>query len=305
MEGKTREGFLYGLVAYGWWGLVPLYFRWLRQVDPWEQLAHRILWSLFFLLLLQTWMRRLGSLRTCLTNKRLLAGLACSSLLVATNWFFYILSVVTEKVVHASLGYFLLPLVSVALARLFFGERLRRLQILALALAACGVGGFAWTIGGIPWIALVLAISFSFYGVLRKKIPVDGLVGLTLEASFLAPLALGYLVFQASRSQLVLGSAGPGTDLLLTASGIVTAVPLVCFAQAARRLPLSTLGFMQYISPSIQFLVAVLVFGEDFDLARLRSFLFIWAGLVLFTWDSYAAFRRQRRAMAGELADEE
>jgi chloramphenicol-sensitive protein RarD len=209
--------------------------------------------------------------------------------LIAVNWFFYIYSVDQRQVVQASLGYFITPLVSVGLGMIFFHERLRRLQAVALALALVGVVILTVAVGELPWIALILAGSFGLYGLLRKAAPVDGLVGLSVETSLLLPLATGFLLWPEGAG--IFGHHGWELDMLLVCSGVVTAVPLMCFAQAARRLPLSALGFLQYLSPSVQFLLAVLAFHEDFEAEKAISFGCIWAALALFSIDAVRAYR--------------
>lgn len=294
-----REGYLYGLAAYGWWGLVPLYFKLLVEVAPLEVLAHRILWSVVFLALLLTLGGRWRQLGECLRSPKIVGVLLVSSVLIAINWFIYILSVDSGKVVQASLGYFITPLVSVLLGILFLGERLRMLQALALALATLGVLYLTLQGNEFPWLSLTLAFSFSFYALLRKTLSIDGILALAAETIFLLPAALFYL-FVLAWDEIALGTISWQMDLLLAFSGVVTTVPLVCFGQAARRLPLSSLGFLQYLSPSIQFLVAVAVFGEPLDRAKVISFLCIWTALILFTVDSVRTFRTRALEMVAE-----
>jgi chloramphenicol-sensitive protein RarD len=288
---RTREGLLYGLAAYGWWGLVPVYFKAVADLPAVEILAQRIVWSLLFLAALLGWAGRWGEVVRCFRERRLLLTLLGSTVLIALNWLVYIYSVTSGQLVQSSLGYFLLPLVSIALGMVWFHERLRRLQSLAVALAAAGVLWLTLDTGEWPWIALVLALSFGFYGLLRKRCPVDGLVGLSVEVILLLPLAGLYLLGLALAGELSLGAKGATTDLLLLLSGPVTAVPLLCFGQAARRLPLSTLGFLQYLSPSLALLLAVACYGERFGWAEAVSFGLIWAGLVLYSADLARALR--------------
>lgn len=293
---RAREGFLYGLVAYGWWGLVPLYFKSLEGIDPLEILAHRIVWSMVFLASLLSVAGRWGELKRCFTSPRVGGVLVATSVLIAINWFLYIYSVDREQVVQASLGYFMTPLVSVGLGMVFFQERLRKLQALALALAVTGVVILTVAVGELPWIALSLAASFGLYGLLRKALPVDGLVGLSAETLLLLPLALGFLLWRGAEGTF--GDSSWHLDVLLVCSGVVTAVPLMCFAQAARRLALSTLGFLQYLSPSLQFLIAVLAFHEPFETEKAVSFACIWAALAVFSVDAFRAYRSPGTAAA-------
>ena len=287
---STREGFLYGLLAYGWWGLVPIYFHWLGNVSPLDILAHRIVWSAVFIALILTLARRWPETRLCLRTPSLLLPLTVSALLVAFNWLMYILGVTYEMIVEASLGYFILPLISILLALVIFRERLRPLQRIAIGFAGVGVVGLSYDGGAFPWLALALALSFSFYGMIRKQVPVDGLIGLAVETIVLLPLALGYLLVQYARGMEVEDGA---TLAKLSLSGVVTAIPLLCFGQAARRLPFSTLGFMQYISPSVQFLLAVALFHEP--VRGWGYFGLIWTALLIFSLDSWLWYRRPER----------
>lgn len=292
MTGKTREGYLYGLTAYTVWGLVPLYFYVLGKVPPTEMLAQRIVWSMVFLAGILTLLGRWPAAWRCVQSPRNFWTLLLTSALIAANWLTYITAVDLEVVVQASLGFFITPLVNVVLGMLFFHDRLRRLQWLALALAAAGTSILIVAENAFPWVAFSLAITFGLYGLLRKKIPVDGLVGLSIETVLLAPAALGYLVYLGNHEQLTLGAVSWQIDLLLMASGVVTTVPLFCFGQAAQRLSLSALGFLQYLSPSIQFLLALGVLGEPLHPEQLACFACIWLGLILFTYDSLRVFRQ-------------
>lgn len=291
VQTATREGFLYGLAAYLWWGLVPIYFHWLGPVAPLHILAYRIAWSAVFLGLILTAASRWPQTVRCLATPRLFWPLTASALLVAFNWLMYILAVYLHIIVQASLGYFMLPLVSIVLAMLIFRERMRPLQQLAIAFAFVGVCLLTWTAGTFPWIAIALAVSFAIYGMIRKQVPVDGLVGLTVETIVLLPIALAYIIYAHCEYDDL---ADAWLLAKLSLSGVVTAVPLLCFGQAARRLPLSMLGFMQYISPSVQFLLAIWLFGETVRGGWLNYGL-VWTALVIFSLDSYLAYRRSKR----------
>ncbi len=290
MASPTREGVLYGLAAYGWWGLVPIYFRWLGEISPLDILAHRIFWSAVFLAMILTvtgrWNETLRSLKT----RDILRPLIISAILVAFNWLMYILAVHLQKIVQASLGYFILPLVNIALGMVIFGERMRALQYLAVVVAGIGVVALAFAGGEVPWIAFALALSFSLYGMIRKKVPVDGLTGLAVETIVLLPLAVGGLIaLTIERGNL------EDTQHLakLSLSGVVTAIPLLCFGQAARRLPFSLLGFMQFISPSLQFVLAITLFGEQIR-GGWWPYVMVWAALVIFSIDSFRFYRQQK-----------
>jgi chloramphenicol-sensitive protein RarD len=302
-SGALREGILYGLAAYGWWGLVPVYFKAVADLPPAEILAHRIVWSLVFLALLLTLGRRWGELARCFRDRRLLLTLAASTMLIAVNWFVYIHGVSSGQILQTSLGYFMLPLVSIVLGMLFYRERLRPLQWAAVALAAYGVVNLTLARAQWPWIALALAVSFGFYGLLRKRAPVDGLVGLSAEVFLLLPVAAGYLGYLALEGQSALGNYGAVMDVLVLLSGVVTAIPLLCFGQAARRLPLTTLGFLQYLSPTLALVLAVTVYHEPFRQEEGISFACIWAGLAIYSVDLALALRRSAPAVAPPAQD--
>jgi chloramphenicol-sensitive protein RarD len=285
-DSRPSTGVIYGLAAYLWWGLAPLYFKAIAHVPPSEVLAHRILWSCLLLALL-IWRRgELGALAAAFRSRRLLATLAVSTVLIGVNWFVFIWAIAHDRLLQASLGYFINPLVNVLLGVAILKEKLRRPQAAALALAAAGVVLMGLRVGGLPAISLILAVSFALYGLLRKRTPVGGIVGLAVETGLLAPLALGYLFWLGGEDRLVFSRLDARTDWLLAASGVVTALPLVWFANAARRLQLSTVGILQYLSPTLQFLLAVLVFGEPFAARELASFGLIWAALAIYTFDA-------------------
>jgi chloramphenicol-sensitive protein RarD len=290
----TRGGLLYGLAAYGLWGLMPLYFWLIRAVSPLELLAHRILWSVVLVAGILTVWRRWPDLARGLRTGRTVRLLLVSALLVAVNWLVYIYGVWTERILQTSLGYFINPLLSVVFGMVFFRERLRPGQWVALGLATAGLGYLVYTVGELPWIALAVAGSFGLYGLVRKTTPVDGLIGLAIETMLLAPAALSGLTAGATMGATSFGRNDRLTDGLLVLSGVLTTIPLLCFGQAARRLRLSTLGFIQYIAPSMQFLLALWVFHEPFLPALRVSFGFIWAALLVFTLDALWTHRRSQ-----------
>jgi chloramphenicol-sensitive protein RarD len=292
-EPKGRAGLLYGLGAHAMWGLMPLYIWSMERVPPIEILAHRIIWCFLFLLLLVAVFRRWGDLGRVILSGRTLGLLALSSLLIAGNWFCYIYAANGNETIQASLGYFINPLFSVLLGMVVFRERLRPVQWLAVALAAAGVLVLIVVRGQLPWIALALTVTFGFYGLVRKVTPVDAVVGLTVETLFLVPAAAACLFLWTAAGSGSFGQNGWTVDGLLLGTGIVTAVPLLCFGQAARRLPLTTLGILQYVAPTLQFLLAVLVRGETFDPSRAMSFGFIWTALLIFSVESLVTARRR------------
>ncbi|BAK65280.1 conserved hypothetical membrane protein [Sphingobium sp. SYK-6] len=291
LQARHRAGLLAGLGAYGMWGLLPLYFKLIHGALPMEVVAHRIVWSVAFLAIVLASYRLYPALRDSLRQPRIVAALAISALLIAANWLVYVWAVDTRHVVAASLGYFLNPLVNVLLGTLVLKERLQRGQFIAVLLAGVGVAILAAGEIQTLWISLTLAISFALYGLVRKLTPVPASVGLAVETLLLAPLALAVLAWVARDGSLVFGR-DIWTTTLLIGLGAVTSVPLILFASAARALPLVTLGLMQYIAPTLQFLSGVLLLGETLSPERWASFLLIWAALALFVWDSLRGARR-------------
>lgn len=279
---ETRAGLAYGIGAYAFWGVVAIYFRFIREVAPLEILAHRIVWSVVVLALIVAVSRRWTLLRGAVQVPRSVGLLAVSSLLIAVNWLVFIYAVTTDHLVDASLGYFLNPLVNVLLGFLVLREKLRTIEWFSVAIAACGV---AWLIAGagvFPWISLVLAITFALYGLTRKIAGVTSIEALTIETAILLPIASAYLIARAVEGTLAFGHTSMRLDLLLVAAGPLTAIPLLLFASAVRRLRLATVGLLQYISPTIQFILAVSVFHEPFGRERLVAFAIIWCAIALY-----------------------
>lgn len=297
---RTRKGLLLGLGAYLLWGVLPLYFKAIAHVDPMEIVAHRIVWSLIFLAALAALWRRWPAIRVALATRKVLATLTLTALLIGVNWLVYIWAVLNGHVLEGSLGYYLNPLVNVLLGVVLLKERLTRAQIFAVALAAAGVAVLAVGAGSGLWISLTLAASFATYGFLRKVAPVDSLEGLSIETIILAPVALGWILWLSSQGQGGLG-IDTLTTILLVAAGAITAVPLLLFTAAAKRLPYSTLGFLQYIAPSLQFLLAVLVFGEALTTAHMICFGAIWTALAIFAAEGVRLGRRAARARAAAV----
>jgi chloramphenicol-sensitive protein RarD len=293
-----RAGILLGLAAYAIWGVMPLYFKLLAGIAPTEIVAHRILWSLIFLGVLATLWHRWPAIRAALATPKVLITLVVTALLIAVNWLVYIYAIVSGHVLEGSLGYYLNPLVNVLLGVLLLKERLTRPQIFACLLAAAGVAVLAAGAGSGLWISLTLAASFATYGFLRKVAPVDALEGLWVETAILAPVSLAWVVYLQAQGIAGFGTTGIGTDALLILGGAVTAIPLLLFTAAARRLPYSTLGFLQYIAPSLQFLLAVLAFGEPFTRAHALCFGAIWIALAIFSIEGLRAARARVAATA-------
>jgi chloramphenicol-sensitive protein RarD len=290
-----RRGFLYGLGAYLLWGLFPLYWPLLEPAGATEILAHRVVWSLGFVVLLLSTRRQSGRLRSLASQPRTLAPLGLAAVVIAVNWLTYIWGVNNGHVVETSLGYFINPLVTVLFGVLIFAERLRGAQWTALGIAAAAVVILTVDYGRLPWIALTLAMSFAIYGVLKKKSGVGPVEGLTVETAVLVVPALGFLLLQQAGGVGTFGHAGAVNAVLLAGTGIVTAVPLLLFAGAAQRIPLSTIGILQYLAPTLQFLFGVLVFHEAVPPVRLAGFMLVWVALVIFTIDGISHHRRQLR----------
>jgi chloramphenicol-sensitive protein RarD len=275
--------------------MLPLYWRLLDDAGPVELLAHRFVWALGISALL-LWVRpRAGWWRGLRQRPAALQFLAAATVIIAFNWYLYIWGVNTERVVETSLGYFISPLVTVMLGVVLFRERLRRQQWLALYLAAAAVAWLTFDYGRVPWVAVGLALSFAAYGVLKKKAATGALESLAVEATIILPVTLGYLVWLEFVGRATFGHAGWSTTLLLIAAGPATAVPLLFFAGAVRRIPLTYLGLLQYLTPSVQFVLGVFVFGEPMPPGRLAGFVLIWTALAIFTGETLHHLRKLRR----------
>ncbi|MBW8887039.1 MAG: EamA family transporter RarD [Fibrobacteres bacterium] len=287
----SRGGVWFAVAAYTLWGLLPLYWRAMHALPLGEVLSHRVLWSAATTLLLLAALRRLPDLFALAKDGRKLLTLLLSALLIGANWSIYIFAVYRGELVQASLGYYINPLMSVAMGVFLLRERLTRLQILAVGLAAAGVLSLGLRQSGPPCVALGLALSFACYGFVKKRLPVDSMLGLSAETLWLTPLAAGYLAWHARTGSTPAFGADLGTTALLVGAGAITLAPLFFFNAAARRLPLSTLGFYQYLSPTIQLAMAVLAFGEPFTRMHGIAFGLIWAALALYVWDAIARSR--------------
>lgn len=297
---ESRRGALFGAAAYLLWGVFPLYFPLLDPAGPIEVLAHRVVWSLVVVAVLVQVTRRWSGVRAVTADRKRLARLSLAAALLALNWGVYIYGVTSGHVVETSLGYFITPLVSVLLGVLVLHERLRRAQYVAVAVAAVAVVVLAVENGRPPWIALTLAFSFGTYGLLKKTAAAGALESLTVETAVLAPLALVFLVGSALSGHSTFTSNGPGHAVLLAVTGLITAIPLLFFGAAASRVPLTTLGLLQYLAPTMQFLIGVLVFREALGLARLVGFGLVWLALVIFTVALMTEHRRQGRLPVAE-----
>lgn len=308
------SGALFALAAYTLWGVLPAYWKVLSHVPTADVLAHRVLWSLVFTLGVVFALRRGPELAAVLRDRHKSLALLASGALIGSNWGMFIWSVDAGRLVEASFGYYLTPLLNVVLGLALLGERLERTQLVAVAIAAVGVVALGFGLGGAPWLPLALALSFGLYGLVRKLTAVSSLVGLTLETGLLAPLALVWLAYRVEVRAESFFPDGSGTAALLVFSGVITALPLIFFASAAKRLSLSTLGLFQYLSPTLSFLLAVVAYGEPFTGLHAFAFGCIWAAIALYalsTWQLTAAAQRvdadgeqdQRGAGEGERAD--
>ena len=280
---NSNKGILFALSAYGMWGLFPIYFKSVASVSPFEVLSHRIIWSVIFMALFIAASGRWQELMRNIRQKRLLLNLTVSAILISINWVVFIWSVGQGHILDTSMGYFINPLVSLLLGMVILGERLRIIQWLAVLMAVAGVAYQLILLGSLPWVALVLACSFGTYGLLRKQIVVDPFSGLLIETLILSPFALLYLFWLTQHNELVFLSESVHMSGLLVAAGIVTSVPLICFAAGARRLTLTINGLLMYITPSLTFILAVVVYDEPLHPDRLVTFALIWTGLILFT----------------------
>lgn len=294
-----RLGYLYGFGAYLLWGFFPLYMKLLRPAGPMEILAHRIVWSVAFVALLLAAMRNVGFLRALLRRPRALAGVAAAAALIAVNWGTYIYGVNSDRVVETALGYFINPLVVVLLGVTVLRERLRPAQWLALGIGGLAVAVLTVDYGRPPYLALVLALSFAGYGLVKKRLGLPAAEGLFVESAVLALPALAYLGWLTARGDATFGHVSVGHTVLLVAAGAATAIPLLLFAGAANRLPLTGLGMLQYLAPILQLGCGVLIFHEPMPPARLAGFALVWAALIVFTVD---ALRHSRRTRAATVA---
>jgi chloramphenicol-sensitive protein RarD len=293
---EQRTGVYFALTAYGLWGVIPVYFKLVAFATPLEIIAHRIVWAVVVLVVFVLVRRQLHTLRHF--DWRKVGWLGLSGLLLSVNWAVFVWALLNDRMLETSLGYYINPLVNMLLGGLFLGERLRPAQAAAVGLAALGVANELYAFGALPWAGLTLAVTFGFYGLVRKKIMVDSVVGLGVETVLLLPFALGYLLFITMAGEGSLAAGAGGEVAMLALGGLLTAVPLVAFAAAALRLPLTVLGFFQYLAPSITLLLAVFVYGEPFRLEQAVTFGCIWLALVIFSMEGLRQQRLQR-ARAG------
>ena len=292
---RARIGLACGLIAYTSWGILPVYFKALSAVSPFLIVAHRIVWSLVALALLVHFMKGWGAVRSALGNRRALATLTLTAALIGGNWLLYVYAINSGHILAGSLGYYLNPLANILLGRFFLGEALSKRQWTAVAIAAAGVAVLAAGALETLWISLTLCFSFATYGLLRKQVAVDSVSGLTVETVMLTPLALLYLALQANAGAPVFGTTQADVWLLL-AAGVVSSLPLLLFTEAARRLRYATVGMLQFIAPTVQFLLAVLVYGEAMTTAHAIAFAAIWTAVALYMSSMIGQARRRARS---------
>jgi chloramphenicol-sensitive protein RarD len=288
-----KKGISYALGSYVLWGLFPIYWKWLHNVPAMQVIGHRIGWSFILLMIVIFTTKQRTKFRSTLTP-RVLGIYSIAGLLLSANWLIYVWGVNAGHIVETSLGYFINPLLSVLLGLIFLRERLRHWQWLPIGLAASGVIYLTWSYGSLPWISLSLAFTFGFYGLVKKTAPLGSLYGLTLETGLVFLPALGYLVYAQATGAGVFGHIGFVSDFLMVFSGVVTAVPLLMFASAARRIPLTMIGILQYIAPTLQFLLGVLLYKEPFATSQLLGFSMVWVALILFWVEGVVAHKASK-----------
>lgn len=292
---EQRKGVILACMAFFMWGLAPIYFKLLQHISAFEILMHRVIWSVLFLIVIITLRQQWPRIRHVVKEPKLMLMLLITATLLGFNWGLFIWAVNNNHMLDASLGYYINPLLNVLLGMLFLGERLRKWQGVAVVLAFSGVVIQLISFGSFPVVAFSLAGSFAIYGLLRKKLAVESLPGLLLEAVILLPVALIYWWFMVPTASSDLTVNDWQSNVLLISAGVITTLPLLCFTGAAKRLPYTTLGFFQYIGPSLMFVLAVIFYGEVFDIQRLTTFAFIWSALAIFSWDSFRQSKKRKQ----------
>ncbi len=285
MTSQEKTGIFYAIAAFGFWGLAPIYFKQVAIVAPTEVLAHRILWSVVVLVVFLSLSKQFGQIKPLFRDPDKLKWLMLSSLLVSSNWLIFIYAVSVDKILEASLGYFINPLISMLFATLFFRETLSRYQSIAIGIVLLAVVIQVVTLGSLPIISLGLAITFALYGAVRKQVHVASLSGLFVETILILPLAIGYLGYLWKSGEIAFGMEDTYITLMLSLAGIVTVLPLLWFNAGTIRLKLGTIGMLQYIGPSVAFLVAVILYGEEINSAKLLTFILIWIALAIYSYD--------------------
>lgn len=288
----TKAGLIAGLGAYVLWGLAPIYFKWIEAASAWEILGHRILWSVAILATILKLQGSWHQVKTCLADRRVAWGLLASACIVTVNWLTFIWAINADRILETSLGYFINPLVFILLASVFLKEHIRPLQWVAVAIAAIGICIQIVQLGELPWVSLVLAVSFGIYGLVRKQIGAPSMAGLFVETLYMIPLGVGIIGWHVYIGSLAFGNVSTQLDVLLIAAGLVTAIPLILFGIAANRISLTTIGFLQYLAPSMTFVLAIFVYNEPINGVKLTSFALIWLALAIFSGESYYRHKR-------------
>ena len=291
-KNSTKAGFIFTIQAFLFWGVLPIFWKLLKHVPSEEVLAHRIFWA-FVLIVILLWFRKSINIKAVFTQPKLMKPLIVTSVLIGANWGLFVYAVNSDQILEASFGYFINPLVSVLLGIIVLKERLNALKLVALLLAASGVIYMTLDFGRLPWVSLGLAFAFGFYGLLKKTTPIGSLQGLAVETLFLSPFFLAFIIYKMINGTGYLFVYSIETDILLILAGVVTVLPLFWFANGAKRIPLSSVGFLQYIAPSIMLLLGVFIYGEEFGQTRLISFSIIWVALAIYTY-SLIADRRKK-----------
>ncbi len=292
-----KKGILLTLACYLMWGNFPLYWYALRAVGSIQLMSQRIVWSFLFVLMIATLFKSWPTILNTFKNKKICLGLFITSQLLFMNWLTYLWAITENHVIDASLGYFITPILSILLGALFLKERLSRTQTLAVSLSIIGIIWLGIQGGRIPYIAIILAITFGFYGLLKKIIPVKPLAGITIETFFMLPLSCSYLVYEYINHKLVFGALPTASLILLILSGAVTTIPLVLFAEGAKKIPLSLVGIIQFVSPTLQFINGLLFFDETFSVNRFIGFLIVWIAVGIFTVGEYKNYQRQKNLL--------
>ncbi|WP_417527695.1 EamA family transporter RarD [Marinomonas shanghaiensis] len=301
MQTSSKSGIFYALTAFTLWAIAPIYFKEMSFVPATEILAHRVIWSCVIVLVLIVLLRYTDAVKTVLRSRKTLLAMLVSTVLIAINWGTFIWAIQNNKMLSASLGYYINPLISILLGVIFFKDKLDRVRKAAVALCFCAVAFEVVQFGSLPWIALVLAVTFGFYGLVRKKVAVDSFTGMAIETALLLPFALTYLMLSPSPSANMFENSAT-VNWLLFAAGPVTMIPLMCFAAAANRVSMVTLGFFQYIGPTGMFFLAVFLYDEPLSPEKLTTFVLIWSALAMLILDS---IRRLRKTKTTTLVDKE
>lgn len=297
-EKKSSSGVWYAIAAYSIWGILPIYWKAMKQIPASDILAHRIFWSFLFLAAIISGMRKWSEFRQAFTSVRSVLAISLASILISTNWLVYIWAVNSNHIVEASLGYYINPLLTIMLGMIVLRERADFWQFVSIALAFVGVGFLTYQYGRVPWVALTLAVSFAVYGLVKKLSRLSSLTGLAAETMMVAPLALGFLIFQISSQAVAYVHVSAWLVVMIVLTGVVTSVPLLFFAQGAKRVSLSTLGFVQYLSPSLSLLIGVFIYKERFTHIDLISFSCIWVALAIFSFSRKEVLAKFRRGLA-------